>query len=141
MTLSPAPVPVQGPVSPPVSGLTPVNPPVTSPVSVPNPVPVSPPVSVSPVPVSLPSPTLLPPCYICDGDPDATIGKPNVVIPPDLIPSEFEDEISKLPAGFAITCNLLDSFARGTALPGYGLTAEQCHIVNELGDEIMQLYV
>ena len=93
------------------------------------------------VPVPVPSPQPFPPCYICDGDPDATIENPNNVIPLNAIPPEFADEISVLPAGFDVTCGVLDSFARGTALIGQGFTPEQCQIVTESKDEVMELYV
>ena len=89
----------------------------------------------------MPPPQPILPCYICDGDPDATIENPNNVIPLNAIPPEFAGLISKLPAGFDVTCGVLDSFARGTGLPGYGLTAEQCQIVDDSGDEVMELYV
>ena len=117
--------------------------------------------NIDPLPVLPPEPS--PPCYICDGDPDATIWNPSTVIPfeaippklleqipeifdgiLDIIPPEITDQILKLTAGFTgfeITCGLLDSFASGAMIFGHGLSDAQCLIVNEMGDEIMKLYV
>ena len=115
--------------------------------------------------IQVPPPQPFPPCYVCNGDPGMSIGFPNKVIPLDIIPSEFAaqipqlieiilytippefaeqipdlaDQIPSLAAGFEVTCGLLDSFARGAALLGFGLTTEQCQLVNLWGDEILEM--